>query len=71
MNDTPTPQRRPWWDLVGLALTRDRRFLIFAPCMYLAAWAVSRLPGADVVPDALYEAPRVLLHWLGALWAWI
>ena len=71
MNDTPAVRRAPWWDLVGLALTRDKRFFIVALSMYLAAWAVSRLPGADVVPEALLDSPRVLAHWLGVLWAWI
>ena len=71
MNDTPTAQLRPWWDLVGRALTRDKRFLIVAPSMYLAAWGLSRLPGANVVPRALFDAPHVLMHWIGTLWAWI
>ncbi len=66
MSNISTNQRRPsWWDLVGLAFTRYRR------CMYLAAWTASGAPGADLVPEALYDVPHVLMHWLGVAGAWI
>jgi hypothetical protein len=62
MNDTVIAKRAAWWDLVGLAFTRDKRFLVVFPCMYLAAWSVSHILGAVAVADSLFEAPHLFMH---------
>ncbi len=71
MNETASVPRRAWWDLVGLALTRDKRLLVVLPSVYVAGRAVSHFSDARMFTDALRDAPHVLAHWLGVGWAWI
>jgi hypothetical protein len=72
---TPSPKRAPWWDLVGMALSGDKRIVVILPCMYLAAWGLSLAPsitsGMEAVSTALGAELSMLLHWAEIALAWI
>lgn len=42
MGNQPRSTKAPWWGLVGLALTLDKRLLVVLPCMCAAGYAVSK-----------------------------
>lgn len=69
-NET-SAKRVPLWDLVGMALTLDKRLIVVLPLMYLVASALGKARGLDGFAQAFYAMPRLLVHWVEIAWAWI
>ncbi len=71
LNKEVEMKRAPWWDLVGLALTHDKRLLIVLPGMLWAANALSDAQTDRHLRDALFNAPSVVMHCIATAWAWL